>query len=93
MDLELVHDNDKAIILYVSQKENIVFKMRERCIFYMAIRDDALIINLDRLKTWQDLIKFPQAILHEFFHFISRYSYDVAVMIHKINRKTRGLFL
>lgn len=93
MKLELIHNEDKVIIL-AANKENIVFELRERgiqCI--MAIRDDALIINVDHMRKMPNCLLFPQFLLHEFLHFISRYSYFISKLIHKIHRKTRGMLI
>lgn len=94
MKLELIHNEDKVVILAVESRENIVFKLRERgsqCI--MAIRDDALIINLDLMREMPNFLLFPQYLLHEFLHLISRYSFHTAKLIHKIHRKTRGMLV
>jgi len=94
MDLKLVHNKDKVVILAVTREPHTVFKLKSQAsIFLMAIRDDTLMINLDKLKIWPNYLIFPQVILHEFLHFMSRYSFFTTLIIHKIHNKTRGILL
>ena len=94
MKLQLVHNEDKIVIMAVDKQHNWVFKLRERAsIFAMAIRDDALVINLDAIKKMPFCLMIPQFVLHEFLHLLTRYSFHAGKVIHKVHSKTRGMLL
>lgn len=48
--------------------------------------------NLSNLKLFQNLFRFPQIFFHEILHFYFP-SFRHTILIHNINRKTKGLLI
>lgn len=93
MKLQLIHDGDiiEALEIFRSgRRRKIKIEARQ----FMYITDEVLTINLTRIKMFPlNIFVLPQKVLHEFLHYITNYSWETTILIHKIEEKSGGLIL